>query len=202
MKTHPSKNPDPEMDPNTLFYYNRFEAFRVNHPNAMAMTLCPQRSKFLIPWRQHFQYGYTYHKILQKSCHFMFIPEFRETDNSIHYHGMIQPFNKLAFKSRTFFSLDRIGFFKFKKNLDKKWCVYCVKDTRSTQPLINSFFLNCGPYMYYNNVKPLWDMSDEKEIFDDLAEKCQDGIKAEAIAIKRDSTNVKKYVNFEHIFRK
>lgn len=200
MKPYTEKIPILPMDSITLFYYERFEAFRINHSDAMAITLCPKGTDILIPWKQHFKFGYTYHKILQKACHFMFIPEFRETDNSIHYHGMIQPFNKMAFKSRTFSSLKRIGFFKFKKNLDSNWSKYCVKETKDTQPLINKFFLNCGPYMYYNCCKELWPIGQLQ--YYKLADATRKEIRAEAKAIKSESDNIKLWINFPELFRK
>lgn len=189
------------MDSITLFYFNRFEAFRINHPQAMAITLCPKKTDEVIPWRQHYRYGYHYHKILQKSSHFMFIPEFRIEDNSIHYHGYISPFNQLAYKSRTHSSLKNIGFFKIKKKVNMNWSLYCVKETKYTQPLINDYFLNCGPYMYYNNCKKIWNTDNECDRFDKLAKMSKNAIKEESKQIKKDSDNAKLYYNFYKLFK-
>lgn len=182
----------------TIFYRSRFEAFRINHSNAMAITLCPKKTDFVIPWRQHHKYGYHYHKILQKSCHFMFVPEFRINDNSIHYHGYIAPFNLLAYKSRTLSSLKRLGFFNIKTNVDINWSTYCVKETNVTQPLINQYFLNCGPYMYYNNIKKLF--TDEDKRLSNLALNSKNAINVQAKQVKKESDNIKLHFNFQQIF--
>ena len=185
------------QDSLTLYYFDRFEQFRVNHPESMAITLCPKKTDLIIPWRQHHRYGYHYHKILQKSCHFMFVPEFRITDNSIHYHGYIQPFNLLSFKSRTFSALKRLGFYQIKSNPNLNWSLYCVKEAKCTAPLINNYFLNCGPYMFYNNCKELFKF--ELTRIDKLSQMSKNGFSEEAKIIKKESQNIKLYFNFKKI---
>jgi len=189
------------MDSLTLFYFTRFEHFRVNHPEAMAITMSPQtKFKHLKCWKQHHKYGYPYHSILSRSCHHMFIPEFRTTDNSIHYHGYIAPFNKQKYKDKFFTATRRLGFISIKENTNWKWSLYCVKETSITSPLINNFFDNCGPYMYYNNRIKLF--SQEKERLNKLYLKSLNAVKTETTAIKKESENIKGYFNFPEMFKK
>lgn len=188
------------MDSLTLFYFDRFEHFRINHPEAMAITMSPiTKFKHLTCWRQHHKYGLPYHNILSRSCHHMFIPEFRSTDNSIHYHGYIAPFNKQKFKDRFFTATRRLGFITVKANVNWHWSLYCVKETKYTAPLINNFFGNCGPYMYYHNIKKLF--PNDLERLNTLYYKSLNAVKTETTAIKKTSENIKGYWNFPEMFK-
>lgn len=76
-------------------------------------------------------------KILEESTEYSIYPEWRTTNNSIHYHGTIKIKDKIKWHKSTYRKLSRLGFIKIKKVDELKgWLKYCEKEKEVAESII------------------------------------------------------------------
>lgn len=214
MKQPPGKNSNNIIDKEELYkkykYVNHsedsvnlvfrqyFETFRINNPDAMAITICPilMASKPNAV-EQHRDIRCKLNRILFKSCFYMLVPEFRDTDNSIHYHGYINVFKKIQYKRNTLNSLRKVGFYKIKKKPNKDWSIYCTKEAYINYPLITPWIMKCGPYLSYNCHRVLFKNDDER--IERLVKQSKKKVAKEMKRIKQEAQNILLNLNFGHL---
>lgn len=76
-------------------------------------------------------------KTLEESTDYEMFPEWRTTNNTIHYHGTIYIKDKIKWHKSTYSKLSKMGFIKIKKVDELQgWLEYCQKESAVAKEIL------------------------------------------------------------------
>lgn len=78
-------------------------------------------------------------RILKNSCYYDIIAE-PHTNGNLHYHGILQVFDKVKYYKQTLPTLKYHGFIYIKPNPDNGWVEYIYKNYKETEKVLKCTF--------------------------------------------------------------